>query len=205
MLIKHRNHDPNIDSSSYIAPTAVAVGRVNVDSDSRIMYGAVLDSEESAINVGKSTIICENAVLRATKSKNANYPVFLGDDVFVGPHTTLLGCSIGSCVYLATGVTVLHGAKVQSGAIIAVGALVHANTVVPTNAFIPPYSIAIGDPMRIYNMNEQEEVSKAIREIGFAKIAFDIKTSYDDPARNKQITKMRSKEFKAHFDDVILY
>ena len=51
MLIKHRNFEPEVESSVFAAPTAVLVGRVSVGPRSRIMYGAILDSEGSRIEL----------------------------------------------------------------------------------------------------------------------------------------------------------
>src|SRR5215216_6495326 len=66
MLIRNRGAQPIVDASAFVAPTAVLVGRVSVGSRARIMYGTVLDSEASKIEVGATAIVCENAVLRAT-------------------------------------------------------------------------------------------------------------------------------------------
>jgi len=169
------------------------------------MYGSVLDSEGSKIEIGECSIICENAVLRATASGNREYPVIIGDHVFVSPQTTLIGCEIESNSYVATGVTILQGAIVQSGAAVAVGAFVHASTVVPANYFIPPNNIAIGDPIRIYSPKEKEGLVKAIKSIEFAKIAFNADAKWENRfERYRQVTMVRSKEFESHFDDEII-
>jgi len=169
------------------------------------MYGSVLDSEGSKIEIGECSIICENAVLRATASGNREYPVIIGDHVFVSPQTTLIGCEIESNSYVATGVTILQGAIVQSGAAVAVGAFVHASTVVPANYFIPPNNIAIGDPIRIYSPKEKEGLVKAIKSIEFAKIAFNTDAKWENRfERYRQATMVRSKEFESHFDDEII-
>ena len=205
MIIKHRNFEPKIDETVFIAPTAVVIGNTTIGKESRIMYGSVLDSEGSQITIGKYSIICENVVLRATAMGNRDYPVIIGDHVFISPQSTLIGCEIESNSYIATGATVLQGAIVQSGAAVAVGAFVHANTMVPANAFIPPNNIAIGDPMRIYRPKDQEALAKAIKSIGFAKIAFNIDAEWEDRfERYRQATMVRSKEFKSHFNDEII-
>ncbi len=205
MLIRHRDSEPEVDPSAFLAPTAVLAGRVKVGPKSRIMYGAILDSEGSRIEIGEYTIICENAVLRATASGDKEYPVVIGDHVFIGPHTTLLGCTIEACCYMATGTTVLQGAIVHSGAVVAVGSLVHALAVVPSEYFIPPNTIAIGDPIKLYSPADKEALADAIRSIGFAKIAFGVETSWEDRLRRyREIAEVRSKEFGAHFDDLIL-
>ncbi len=205
MFIKHRGFEPVVDSSVFVAPTAVLVGRVRVGPRSRILYGAVLDSEGSRVEVDECTIICENAVLRATASGDVDHPVLIGDHVFISPHATLLGCTIESCSYIATGATVLQGATVHSGGVVAVGALVHANTVVPGEFFVPPNTIAIGDPIKLYSPDEKEALTHAIRSIGFAKVAFGVKAQWEDRiSRYMQSTEVRSKEFEGHFDDIIL-
>ena len=205
MLIKHRGHKPVVHSSVYMASTAVIVGKTQIGPRSRIMYGATLDSEDSRIEIGECTIICENTVLRATASCDREYPVLLGNHVFVGPHATLLGCTIDSCSYIATGATVLHGAVIHSGAVVAVGALVHAKAVVPKEFFVPPYNIAMGTPIKLYSPDEKENLINAIKSIGFAKTAFDVEAQGEDRlARYQHIAEVRSKEFESHFQDEVL-
>jgi carbonic anhydrase/acetyltransferase-like protein (isoleucine patch superfamily) len=168
------------------------------------MYGAVLDSEGSRVDVGPTTIICENAVLRATAVGDEEHPVLLGDHVFVGPHASLLGCVVEPACYVATGATVLQGATVGSGAVVAVGALVHANTKVPSEFFVPPNTVAVGDPMEIYAPGD-ERLAEAIRSANFARTAFGVRTAWEDRiARYKETAEIRSEEFGSHSDDVIL-
>ncbi len=40
MLIRHREAEPTVDASAFVAPTAVLVGRVSVGPRARVMYGA---------------------------------------------------------------------------------------------------------------------------------------------------------------------
>ena len=205
MLIKHRDFEPIVDSSVFVAPTAVLVGRVHIAQRCRVMYGAVLDSEGSKVEIGECTIICENAVVRATASGDVDHPVLIGDHVFISPHATLLGCTVESCSYIATGATVLQGATIHSGAVVAVGALVHAGTVVPQEFFVPPNVTAIGDPIKLYGSDEKDDLTNAIKSIGFAGIAFGIDPRGKD--RNliyKQVTEVRSEEFATHLEDVVL-
>jgi carbonic anhydrase/acetyltransferase-like protein (isoleucine patch superfamily) len=205
MLVKHRGFEPVVDSSAFVAPTAVLAGNVRVGPRARIMYGAILDSEGSRVEVGECTIVCENAVLRATASGDADYPVLIGDHVFISPHATLLGCTVEPCSYIATGATVLQGATIHSGAAIAVGAFVHVNTVVPGGFFVPPNTVAIGDPVKLYSPDEKEALADAIKSVGFAKIAFGAEARWRDRLlRYQQATEVRSKEFESHFDDIIL-
>jgi carbonic anhydrase/acetyltransferase-like protein (isoleucine patch superfamily) len=205
ILIKHRKIEPKVDPSVFLAPTAVLIGNVKVEKRSRIMYGSVLDSEGSKIEVGECSIICENAVIRATASGDKDYPVIIGDNVFISPHSTLIGCKVETCCYIATGATVLQGATIHSGAAVAVGALVHANSVVPSNYFIPPNTIAIGDPLTLYSPDEKEQLANAIKSLNFVKTAFNVDAQWEDRySRYRQVTEIRSIEFEKHFDDELI-
>ena len=59
MIIKHRGFKPKYESSVFIAPTAVVIGKVSIGKVSRVMYGSILDSEGSRVEIGECSIICE--------------------------------------------------------------------------------------------------------------------------------------------------
>jgi carbonic anhydrase/acetyltransferase-like protein (isoleucine patch superfamily) len=204
MLIRSRGNEPAVDVSAFVAPTAALVGRVAVGPRARVMYGAVLDSEASRVEVGECAIVCENAVLRATHVGDADLPLVVGDHAFVGPHATLLGCTVEPACYLATGATVLQGATIGSGAVVAVGALVHANSVVPGEFFVPPNTVVVGDPLEVYAPGD-ERLPEAIRSANFAQTAFGVRTAWENRvARYRETAEVRSEEFGSHFEDVIL-
>jgi carbonic anhydrase/acetyltransferase-like protein (isoleucine patch superfamily) len=205
MLLRHRGREPAVDPSAFVAPTATLVGDVRVGPRARVMYGAVLDAEASRVEVGECAIVCEHAVLRATAAGGTERPVVLGDHAFVGPHATLLGCQVGRCAYLATGVTVLHAARVGAGGSVAVGALVHAGAVVPDELFVPPNMLAVGDPVRLLPPDDPQALGEAVRSTGFAALAFGVEADWEDRiARYRQTAEVRSREFAAHADDVVL-
>jgi carbonic anhydrase/acetyltransferase-like protein (isoleucine patch superfamily) len=204
MIIKNRGAVPVIDKSAFVAPNATLVGNVRIGRDSRVMYGATLDSEESRIDVGDRTIICENATLRATAVANMDHPVLLGDHVFISPHATLLGCSIERASYIATGAIILHGATVKEGAVVAVGGIVHAKTVIPSGFIVPPNMIAIGDPVKLYAPNDKE-LMQAIKTNEFSREAFGVGTGWNNLVEKYiEVTNVRSDEFKSHLDDEIV-
>jgi carbonic anhydrase/acetyltransferase-like protein (isoleucine patch superfamily) len=205
MLIKHRGAQPTVDPTAYVAPNATLVGDVRVGPRARIMFGATLDAEGAYIEIGEACVIAENAVLRATAVADPAHPVVLGDHVFVSPHATLLGCHVGRCAYLATGITVLQGANRAPGAVVAVGALVHARTVVPAEYFVPPMSVAVGDPVRVIGSDRPDELTAAVRDVNFAAAAFGVEAEWTDRiARYERIAEVRVAEFGAHAGDEVL-
>jgi carbonic anhydrase/acetyltransferase-like protein (isoleucine patch superfamily) len=206
MLIRHSGQEPRVHPSAYVAPNATLAGAVTVGPRARVMFGAVLDAEGSRVEVGECAIVCEHAVLRATAVGDEDHPVLVGDHAFVGPHATLLGCSVHPAAYLATGATVLHGATVGEGAVVAVGALAHAGAQLPDEFFLAPYTIAIGDPPRVYAPSQHEELAQAIKEVGFASKAFGVTTAWEDRrARYRETAEIRSREFGSHASDEVIH
>lgn len=205
MFIRHRGNAPTVDPSAYIAPNATLVGDVRIGPRVRVMYGAVLDAEGSFIEVGEASVISEHAVLRATAVGERPLPVRVGDHAFISPHTTLLGCEIGRCCYIATGATVLQGARLGPGSVIAIGAAAHARTAVPDEMFVPPFTVAAGDPAVIYPPDKPDELAAAIKDVNFAGAAFGVQHEWADrTARYERIAEVRVEEYAAHLDDEIL-
>ena len=205
MLIRHRDAEPVVDPTAWVAPNATLVGDVRIGPDVRVLYGAVLDAEGSRIEVGESSIVSEHAVLRATAVTDTGAAVSVGDHVFIGPHATVLGATVGRCAYLAAQATVLHLARLGAGASVAVGALVHARTVLPDEFFVPPHSTAIGDPVRVLSPDRADELAAAIRDTAFADAAFGVRAEWSDRvARYERVAKVRAAEYAAHADDTVV-
>jgi carbonic anhydrase/acetyltransferase-like protein (isoleucine patch superfamily) len=205
MIIKHRGIEPQIDHSAYIAPTATIVGNVSIGPAAKVMFGAVINSEGSKISIGGNTIVSENVVIRSTAEGDEDHPVHIGENVLIGPHATILGATLESCSYIATGATILQGAKIRAGSVVTVGALIHASTMIPKDFFVPPYTIAVGDPVRLFSPDQKEEVRKAIMSVNFASVAFDIDAAEKSRAEiYRETTLVRSKEYEAHFSDRII-
>jgi carbonic anhydrase/acetyltransferase-like protein (isoleucine patch superfamily) len=202
MLLRHRDREPVVDPSAFVAPNATLVGDVRVGPRARVMYGAILDAEGSRIEIGESAIICEHAVLRASAASGTDRPVLVADHAIVGPHATLLGCQVGRCAYLATGATVLHAARVGAGGSVAVGALVHGGTVLPDEFFVPPNMVAVGDPAQVLPPVDPVAMGEAIRATEFSKLAFGVEARWEDRiARYERAAEVRGAEFAAHADD----
>src|SRR5437870_1109330 len=85
MLIEHQGSRPRIHPSAYVAPTAVLCGDVRIGEGSGVLFGAVLAAEGGPVEVGRSCIVMENAVIRGSK----RHSVTIGDHVLIGPRAYL--------------------------------------------------------------------------------------------------------------------
>jgi carbonic anhydrase/acetyltransferase-like protein (isoleucine patch superfamily) len=204
MRIRHRGEEPRVDPSAYVAPTAVLVGRVRIGPRSRVLFGAVLNAEGSTIEIGECSIVSENAVLRAMGGEGARHPVTVGEHVLIGPHATLLGCTIQPFSYVAAGATVLKGAVVRSGCVVGVGAAVFSESALHAGMFLPPNTIAIGDPADIFSPDEKVTLASYIKTLRFGGIVPAADSPEERRAMLKRAAEERSIEYENHAGDIVV-
>ena len=174
MRVEHGGRGPRIESSAWVAPTAVVSGEVIIGPGARILHGAVLTAEGGqALTVGRECVVMEHAVLRAA----GRWPLTLGEHVLVGPHAHLSGCAIGAGSFIATGAMVFNGARLGPACVVALDGKVHLQTELPEGAFVPIGFIAIGRPGRVYPPDQAPRVHEELNKVGFMKEVFGVETS----------------------------
>lgn len=111
---------PDLENADFIAPNSTILGNVRLGLNSSVWYGATLIGTEG-ITIGDNSILQD----RAHVSRN----VTIGNNVFVGPNTTLQGSQLEDGSFVSMGATVRH-AKVATGGLVAAGAVIPDNVVV---------------------------------------------------------------------------
>ncbi|KAJ4362747.1 hypothetical protein N0V95_001349 [Ascochyta clinopodiicola] len=100
-----------------------------------------------SINIGRCTVISTGSVIkppaRISRGQVHYYPMKIGDNVFVGPNSTISAISISSHVHIGANVTI------QPFAIIKENVKILPHTVVPTNMVIASGSVVGGQPARV--------------------------------------------------------
>lgn len=175
---------PDIDPTAIIAPTAVISGAVTIGPRAHISFGAVILGDDSPVTIGEQTVIRENAVIRASEQ----HPVRVGDYVLIGARSALYGCIIDDEVFLATGVTVFHGAHVGRGAEVRINAVVHVNTVIPTGTTVPIGWIAVGDPAEVLSPSEHERIWAIQEALNFPRTAYGVERDLDGRVDMREVT-----------------
>jgi carbonic anhydrase/acetyltransferase-like protein (isoleucine patch superfamily) len=200
MLIEHLGHQPRVDPTASIAPTAVVCGDVTVGPHCHVAFGAVLVAEGGPIALGSFVVVREHALVRATATR----PVRIGDHVLIGPHAALTGCVVEDEVFLATGVTVFHGARVGRGAEVRVNGVVHVSSVVAPGATVPIGWIAVGDPAAILPPDRHDEIWAIQRPLDFPRVAYGLDRRPDGSVDMRELTRRVATSAAAHRSDVIL-
>ena len=112
MMFEHGGKRPIIDASARIAPNAVICGDVTIGENSSIGFGAVVTAESGKVAIGRNCVIMDTAVIRGVR----NNPVSVADNVMIGPRAYLVGYTVESEAFLATGATVFSGARIGRNA-----------------------------------------------------------------------------------------
>ena len=191
MIIEHRGKAPTIHESAFVAPNATICGDVKIGSNSQVLFGAVITAAGGTVEIGANCVIMENAVLRGTPGR----PLTLGDNVLVGPHAHLTGCTIESNVFLATGSSVFTGAHIGAGAEARINSVVHLKTSLPPNATVPIGWIAVGDPCQILPPSGHEAIWSIQEPLNFPKTVFGL----DRPASGDTIMPEAMSRYTASF------
>ena len=117
---------PQIDTSAFIAPTAVVIGDVVLGAQASVWYGAVVRGDSGRIVVGARTSVQDNVVLHV----NDRDDTLIGADVTIGHGAVLEGCVVGDGCLIGMNATVLSGARLGKNCLVAAGAVVREGTIV---------------------------------------------------------------------------
>ncbi|OQR92026.1 hypothetical protein THRCLA_08813 [Thraustotheca clavata] len=129
-LVGYAGQKPNVDESSFIAPSASVVGEVTVGKGSSIWYGATVRGDVNHITIGENTNVQDQAVIHAAKIAN-DFPTIIGNNVTIGPSAVIHACKISNQCIIGTGAQVLDGAEVGENSIITAGSIVTMGKKVP--------------------------------------------------------------------------
>ncbi len=135
-----KDHTPKLGARVFVAPNATVVGDVEIGDDSSVWFGAIVRGDVFPIRVGARTNIQDNAVLHVTGGKART---IVGDDVTIGHHAIIHGCTVGSRCLIGMGAILLDDAHVEDEAFVGAG------TLVPPGMRIPTGMLALGRPAKI--------------------------------------------------------
>ena len=120
------------DNDYWVAPTAVLVGDVVLESGASVWFGAIIRGDNERITIGQGSNVQENSVLHT----DMGYPLTIGAGCTVGHRAMLHGCTIGDNSLIGMGATVLNGAVIGKNCLIGAGALITENKVIPDGSLV---------------------------------------------------------------------
>ncbi len=120
------------DGDYWVAPTAVLVGDVVLESGASVWFGVTIRGDNERITVGQGSNVQENTVMHT----DMGYPLTIGKGCTVGHRAMLHGCTIGDNSLIGMGATVLNGAQIGNNCLIGAGALITEGKVIPDGSLV---------------------------------------------------------------------
>jgi carbonic anhydrase/acetyltransferase-like protein (isoleucine patch superfamily) len=154
---------PRIHPTCFIEASAQVIGDVDIGEQSSIWFNTVVRGDVNRIRIGRRTNVQDLCMIHVFHDK---YPTTIGDEVTVGHHVVLHGCTVGSRVLVGMGAVLMDGVEVEDDCIIAAGALLTPGTRVPSGM------LAVGSPARAKRPLTQDErawlAQSAANYVGYA-------------------------------------
>ena len=147
-LRRFRDQTQRVHPSCFVEDSAQVIGDVELGEDSSVWFNSVLRGDVNPIRIGRRTNIQDLSMIHVTSHR---YSTAIGDDVTVGHHVVLHGCTVGNRVLVGMGAIVMDGVEIGDDCIIGAGTLLTPGTK------IPPGSLVVGSPGRVKRALTDEE------------------------------------------------
>jgi len=158
-ILTYRGITPKIDSSSFIASTAIISGDVAIGKNVGVWYGCVIRGDVEKIRIGDDTNIQDNTVIHVTRANHAQNktgdegaPTIIGKGVTIGHSAIIHACIIEDYAFIGMGSILMDLAKVESYGMLAAGAVLTPGKIVKSG------QIWAGNPAKYFrDLTEAEK------------------------------------------------
>lgn len=116
---------PEFGDDCYIAENATIVGDFKCGDQCSFWFNAVVRADVHSIRMGNKVNVQDGACVHCTYQKA---PTSIGNNVSIGHHAIVHGCTIHDNVLIGMGAIVMDGCVVESNCIIAAGSVVLEGT-----------------------------------------------------------------------------
>ena len=146
-------HVPQVADSAWVADGASVIGKVALEDDASVWFGAVLRGDTEWLRVGRGSNVQDGSVLHA----DPGYPLTLGEGVTVGHQVMLHGCTVGDGSLIGIQSVVLNGARIGKHCLVGAGSLVTEGKVFPDGSLI------MGSPAKVVRQLTGEQIDELKR------------------------------------------
>ncbi len=134
----------------WIAPDAAVIGRVKLEANASVWFGAVIRGDNELILIGENSNVQDACVLHT----DAGSPLTIGRNCTIGHKAMLHGCTIGDNSLIGMGATILNNAVIGRNCLIGANALIAEGKVIPDN------SLVMGMPGKIVRELDAESIAR---------------------------------------------
>ena len=148
-LYAFKGQRPTRHPSAWVSPSADVIGEVVLGEDVSVWFRAVIRADNTPIPIGARSNVQEGAMLHSDPGS----PLTIGEDVTIGHHAVLHGCTIGNRVLIGMGATVLNNAVIADDCLVGAGALVTEGKT------FPPGSLIVGSPAKAVRQLDERAIA----------------------------------------------
>ena len=130
---------PLISETAWVADSAQVIGQVELAENASVWFGTVIRGDSDSIRIGRRSNVQDASVLHT----DAGIPLVVGDDVTIGHHVMLHGCTIGDGSLIGIGAVILNKARIGKGCLVGAGSLVTEGKEFPDGSMI------MGSPAKV--------------------------------------------------------
>ena len=141
LIIPFNGKTPKVAPDAFLAPTAVLIGDVTVESEASVWFGVVLrgDDPTNGIHIGARSNVQDNCVIHVGDWQ----PTIVGSEVTIGHGAKFESCTIENGCVVGINAVILQEARIGEGSLVA------ANSVVLEKTQVPPGSLFAGAPGKV--------------------------------------------------------
>jgi carbonic anhydrase/acetyltransferase-like protein (isoleucine patch superfamily) len=150
MIRSFQGIKPTVPKSCFIEETAVVIGDIVMGEQCSVWFNAVIRGDVNYIRIGERTNVQDLCMLHVT---HGTHPLIIGNEVTIGHHVVLHGCTIQDRVLVGMGAIIMDGAVIGEDSVVGAGALIVEGTI------LPPKSLILGSPARIKRLVTAEELA----------------------------------------------
>jgi carbonic anhydrase/acetyltransferase-like protein (isoleucine patch superfamily) len=147
---------PVFGTDNWLAPTATIVGDFVSGEKCTFWFNSVIRADVNSIRFGEKVNVQDGACVHCTFQK---FATLVGNNVSIGHHAIVHGCTIEDNVLIGMGAIIMDGAIVRKNSIIAAGAVVLEGTEVESGA------IYAGIPAKKVKQLSEEQTTQLIQRI----------------------------------------
>jgi carbonic anhydrase/acetyltransferase-like protein (isoleucine patch superfamily) len=148
-IYKLGEHTPKIHETAWVAESAAVIGRVAMAEGASVWFGAVVRGDVEDIRIGRNSNIQDNSVLHA----DSGIPLSIGENVTVGHHVMLHGCTVGDGALIGIRAVVLNGANIGRNCIVGAG------SVVTEGKSFPDGTLILGAPAKVVRELDPQQIA----------------------------------------------
>ena len=134
----------------WVAPDAAVIGKVKLERNASVWFGAVLRGDNELILVGENSNVQDGCVLHTDMGS----PLTIGRNCTIGHKAMLHGCSIGDNSLIGMGATILNNAAIGRNCLIGANALIAEGKAIPDN------SLVMGMPGKVVRVLDAEAIAR---------------------------------------------